>query len=179
MIDSDGKLSEFLPELRAAEWVAMDTEADSLHAYPEKLCLMQISTAERDGLMDPLARIDLHPLWPALKKQQLILHGADYDLRLLRKNHGFVPDRIFDTMLASRLLGEREFGLYHLVKKHLGVTLEKGSQKADWSRRPLTPRMEAYARNDTHLSQAAVGHFARAIAARKGGWPGWSNRATD
>jgi ribonuclease D len=94
----------------------------------------------------------------------LILHGADYDLRLLRKNHSFVPDSIFDTMLASRLLGEREFGLVSLLKKHLGVTLEKGSQKADWSKRPLTERMEAYARNDTHylkeLSDLADGAVA-------------------
>jgi ribonuclease D len=154
VIDSDGKLSEFLPRLRAAEWVALDTEADSLHAYPEKLCLLQISTAEADDLIDPLAQIDLQLLWPALQRQQLILHGADYDLRLLRKKHDFVPHRIFDTMLASRLLGEREFGLFHLVRKYLGVGLEKGSQKADWGRRPLTARMEAYARNDTHYLKA-------------------------
>jgi ribonuclease D len=150
VIDSDGKLSEFLPKLRAAPRVALDTEADSLHAYPEKLCLLQISAAEADVLIDPLARIDLRPLWPVLQQQQLILHGADYDLRLLRRKHDFVPRHIFDTMLASRLLGEREFGLFHLVRKHLGVTLEKGSQKADWAVRPLTPRMAAYARNDTH-----------------------------
>ncbi len=150
MINSDAKLAEFLPALQSAEWVAMDTEADSLHAYPEKLCLIQISTAGRDKLVDPLAETNLAPLWPALKKHQLILHGADYDLRLLRKTSGFVPSRIFDTMLASRLLGEREFGLFNLVKKHLGITLEKGSQKADWAKRPLTPRMETYARHDTH-----------------------------
>lgn len=152
MIDTNEKLTELLPALQAADWVAMDTEADSLHAYPEKLCLIQLSTAHADKLVDPLTAIDLQPLWPVLKKHQLILHGADYDLRLLRKSHGFVPNRIFDTMLASRLLGEREFGLGSLVKKHLGVVLEKGSQKADWSRRPLTPRMECYARADTrHL----------------------------
>ena len=152
VIDSDGKLTEFLPALRAADWLALDTEADSLHAYPEKLCLIQLSTTQGDRLIDPLARVDLQPLWLELKKHQLILHGADYDLRLLRKNHGFVPNRIFDTMLASRLLGEREFGLGNLVKKYLGVVLEKGSQKADWSKRPLTPRMEDYARHDTrHL----------------------------
>ena len=150
MIDSDGNLSEFLPELRAAQWVAMDTEADSLHAYPEKLCLIQISLAHQDRLIDPLAALNLQALWAELMKHQLIMHGADYDLRLLRKRHGFVPSRIFDTMLASRLLGEREFGLFNLTQKYLGVTLEKGSQKADWSRRPLTPRMEAYARHDTH-----------------------------
>jgi len=152
VIDSDAKLTEFLPALREADWLALDTEADSLHAYPEKLCLIQMSTAQGDRLIDPLAGMDLQPLWLELKKHQLILHGGDYDLRLLRKNHGFVPNRIFDTMLASRLLGEREFGLGSLVKKHLGVVLEKGSQKADWSKRPLTPRMEEYARADTlHL----------------------------
>ncbi len=150
MIDSDGKLAEFLPAIRAAEWVALDTEADSLHAYPEKLCLLQFSIAEGDFLVDPLAAIDLAPLWPELHKHRLIMHGSDYDLRLLRKNHNFVPSQIVDTMLASRLLGEREFGLLNLVQKYLGVTLEKGSQKADWARRPLTPRMEAYARHDTH-----------------------------
>lgn len=156
MIDSDSKLAEFLPELQSADWIAMDTEADSLHAYPEKLCLIQISIARHDKLVDPLAAIDLASVWPVLKKHQLILHGADYDLRLLRKSNGFVPSRIFDTMLASRLLGEREFGLFNLVKKHLGITLEKGSQKADWSKRPLTPRMEAYARSDTrHLKAVA------------------------
>ena len=157
MIDSDGSLAGFLPQLHAAEVVALDTEADSLHAYPEKLCLIQISLGKEDCLIDPLAPLDLAPLWAALKRHPLILHGADYDLRLFRKNHRFVPERIFDTMLAGRLLGEREFGLAHLLHKYLGVTLEKGSQKADWARRPLTPRMEAYARNDTHyLAQLAA-----------------------
>jgi ribonuclease D len=154
VINTDGSLAEFLPELQCAEWVALDTEADSLHAYPEKLCLIQISTARGDKLVDPLSKIDLTMLWPVLKKHEIIIHGADYDLRLLRKTNGFVPNQIFDTMLASRLLGEREFGLFSLVKKHLGIELEKGSQKADWSRRPLTPRMETYARHDTHYLKA-------------------------
>ena len=147
-------LTEFLPQLTAAEWIALDTEADSLHAYPEKMCLLQITLAEGDFLIDPLAKMDLSAFWPELKKHQIIMHGSDYDLRLLRKNHNFVPDRIFDTMLASRLLGEKEFGLTNLVGKFLGVTLEKGSQKADWARRPLTPKMEAYAKNDTHYLKA-------------------------
>jgi ribonuclease D len=143
-------LARFLPKLPGADWIALDTEADSLHAYPEKLCLIQMSLGEEDILIDPLARMELAPFWAELKRHPLILHGADYDLRLLRKNHGFVPERIFDTMLASRLLGDREFGLVNLLRKYLEVDLEKGSQKADWAKRPLTARMEAYARNDTH-----------------------------
>jgi ribonuclease D len=68
---------------------------------------------------------------------------------MLRRAYGFVPESIFDTMEAARLLGHREFGLTHLVQKHLGVTLEKGPQKANWASRPLTKRMHIYARNDT------------------------------
>jgi len=150
VIDTDAKLAAFLPALQSATWLALDTEADSLHAYPEKVCLIQISTVAGDRLVDPLASVDLDPLFAALNEHDLIMHGADYDLRLLRKHHEFVPRAIFDTMLAARLLGERQFGLSSLVEKILGVKLDKASQKADWARRPLTERMETYARNDTH-----------------------------
>ncbi|HVV74194.1 MAG TPA: HRDC domain-containing protein [Verrucomicrobiae bacterium] len=150
MVDTELKLQNFLPTLRAATWVAVDTEADSLHAYPEKVCLIQISTHAGDRLVDPLAGFDLAPLLEALTAHELIMHGADYDLRLLRKHHEFVPKAIFDTMLAARLLGMRQFGLSHLTETCLGVKLEKGPQKANWAMRPLTERMERYARNDTH-----------------------------
>jgi ribonuclease D len=150
VIDTEHQLKEFLPALRAAAWVALDTEADSLHAYPEKVCLIQLSTVGGDRLVDPLSGIDLKPLLGALAGRELIMHGADYDLRLLLKHHEFVPSTIFDTMLAARLLGERQFGLGNLVEKYLGVKLEKGPQKANWALRPLTERMERYARNDTH-----------------------------
>ena len=150
MIDNDVKLAAFLPIIKSVSWLALDTEADSLHAYPEKICLIQISTADGDELIDPLAGMNLDPLLDALNAHELIMHGADYDLRLLRKHHEFVPSAIFDTMLAARLLGERQFGLSSLAEKFLGVKLDKGSQKANWARRPLTERMEKYARADTH-----------------------------
>jgi len=150
VIDTDAKLAAFLPTLKSATWLALDTEADSLHAYPEKICLIQISTTAGDRLVDPLAKINLAPLLAALAAHELIMHGADYDLRLFRKHHQFVPRTIFDTMLAARLLGERHFGLSSLAEKFLGVKLDKASQKANWAQRPLTERMIAYARNDTH-----------------------------
>ena len=150
VVDTEAALANYLPRLRAAEWVAVDTEADSLHAYPEKVCLIQISTVSGDRLIDPLSGINLDPLLEALSGHQLIMHGADYDLRLLRKHHEFVPSAIFDTMLAARLLGVRRFSLGDLVQSYLGVKLEKGPQKANWALRPLTERMERYARNDTH-----------------------------
>ena len=144
MIDTEAKLAEFLDRLKRGSWVAVDTEADSLHAYPEKVCLIQISTISGDDLIDPLAPINLDPLLDALVGHELIMHGADYDLRLLRKHHEFVPTAIFDTMLAARLLGLRQFGLSNLVEHFLSVKLEKGAQKADWAVRPLTERMERY-----------------------------------
>jgi ribonuclease D len=149
VIDTVEKLEAFLPELRAARWIALDTEADSLHAYPEKLCLIQVSVEGSDRLVDPLSKTALDSFFQILGEHELILHGADYDLRLLRRDCGFVPRKIFDTMLAARLLGCREFGLGSLVSKYLNVTLEKGPQKANWARRPLTKRMEDYAYNDT------------------------------
>lgn len=152
VIDNNQKLAALLPAVKSAAWLAIDTEADSLHAYPEKVCLIQISTAAGDELIDPLADMDLDPFLDALTGRELIFHAADYDLRLLRKHHDFSPTEIFDTMLAARLLGEMQFGLGALVEKFLGIKLDKGPQKADWAQRPLTPRMVEYARNDTrHL----------------------------
>ena len=166
MVDSEEKLAAFLSVLRAATWVAVDTEADSLHAYPEKVCLIQISTVSGERLVDPLAPINLDPLLAALSGHELIMHGADYDLRLLRKHHEFVPSSIFDTMLAARLLGVSQFSLGHLVEQFLGVKLEKGAQKANWAMRPLTERMERYARNDTHYLKPLADRLKPELEAR-------------
>lgn len=150
VVDTQETLTRFLETLRKAEWLAVDTEADSLHAYPEKVCLIQVSTGFGDRIIDPLAGLNLDPFLEELSHHELIMHGADYDLRLLRKHHEFVPKAIFDTMLAARVIGVRQFGLSNLVEQFLGVKLEKGPQKANWAIRPLSERMEKYARNDTH-----------------------------
>jgi ribonuclease D len=153
MISHASRLAELLVALRAAKWIALDTEADSLHAYPEKLCLVQLGYDGQTVLVDPLAAMTLAPLLEALHGRELVLHGADYDLRLLRRSFGFVPSRVFDTMLAARLAGHRRFGLADLVSHYLGITLEKGPQTANWARRPMTQRMEAYALNDVRYLQ--------------------------
>ena len=105
VIDTDVKLAALLPVIQAAPWLALDTEADSLHAYPEKVCLIQISTPAGDELVDPLAAIDLNPLFAVFNAHEMIFHAADYDLRLLRKHHEFTPLAIFDTMLDALFLG--------------------------------------------------------------------------
>lgn len=129
--------------------VALDTEADSLHHYYEKLCLIQLSVNDRHFIIDPLAGVDLQPLFTALAGKKLLIHGADYDLRLLRRTYGFVPARIYDSAIAAQMLGYKAFGLGALIERHFGVVLPKSSQRADWSRRPLTDKMLEYAVNDT------------------------------
>lgn len=156
VISTSEELKEFASRLRHAAWVALDTEADSLHAYPEKLCLLQIAIPGEAVLVDPLADLHLEPLWSALDDREIIFHAADYDLRLLFQGHHFRPAAIFDTMWAARLVGEMKFGLNDILTKLLGVTLEKGAQKANWGRRPLTERMVEYALNDVrHLNELA------------------------
>src|SRR6266487_4979031 len=150
VIASISQLAELLPQIENVDRVAVDTEADSLHCYREKLCLLQVSLPGRDYVVDPLAGVDLAPLCAALERKEIVLHGADFDLRLLRRGLNFMPQRIFDTVIGARLLGIREFSLAALVKRYFDVELGKGSQKANWARRPLSARMLEYAMNDTH-----------------------------
>src|SRR6266566_351830 len=150
VIASVSQLAELLPQIESVDRVAVDTEADSLHCYREKLCLLQVSLPGRDYIVDPLADVDLSPLCTALERKEIVLHGADFDLRLLRRGLNFIAQRIFDTVIAARLLGIREFSLAALVKRYFDVELGKGSQKANWARRPLSARMLEYAMNDTH-----------------------------
>jgi ribonuclease D len=150
LIATGTQLSELLAQIEPLDRVAIDTEADSLHCYREKLCLLQVSVPGCDFIVDPLANIDLSPLCSLLETKEIVLQGADFDLRLLRRSLNFRAHRIFDTVIAARLLGIREFSLAALTKRFFGVELPKGSQKANWARRPLPARMAEYAVNDTH-----------------------------
>jgi ribonuclease D len=141
---------------RPAESIAVDTEADSFHHYFEKVCLLQLGHGEEAALVDPLARLDVKPLLDLLAGRRLLLHGADYDLRLLWRGYGFRPARIFDTMIAAQLLGEPELGLAALLARRVGVSLDKAHQRADWSERPLARELALYAAADVlHLSELA------------------------
>ncbi len=146
--------------------VALDTEADSFHHYFEKVCLLQLARAGTAWLVDPLAGLDLAPLFGLLSRRRLLLHGADYDLRLLSRGYGFHPREIFDTMLAAQLLGQKEIGLAALLLGRLGVTLDKSSQRADWSRRPLTTILVTYAAADVLHLHALVALLEADLSAR-------------
>ena len=126
----------------------IDTEADSLHHFQEKLCLIQLAFGEHYALVDPFAVLDVRPLIELLDDCELWLHGADYDLTMLRKAYDWRPKNVRDTQIAARLVGHRQFGLAALVDNVFGKTLSKASQKEDWSRRPLPETMLRYAVDD-------------------------------
>ncbi len=150
VIETAEALAAMLPKLEPHDRIPIDTEADSLHCYFEKLCLIQISVPGHDFLIDPLASLPLEPLFAAVAGKELAIHGADYDLRLLRRVGFAGPARVFDTMIAARLCGIPEFSLAALILKYFGVQLAKASQKANWARRPLPEQMTDYAIKDTH-----------------------------
>lgn len=148
-------LKQLMRRLRAARSVALDTEADSLHNYAEKVCLIQLTVGDAHFVVDPLSELDLTGFVEVLADQRLILHGADYDLRLLRAWTGFRPRaEVFDTMIAAQLLGIEQIGLASLVEQLLDIALAKDSQKSDWSRRPLSETQLSYAVNDTRYLEA-------------------------
>src|SRR5882724_11169996 len=166
MIATGQQLTELVAKLGPHDRIAIDTEADSLHCYKEKLCLLQISIPGHDAIVDPLADVDLAPLQDALANKEIVLHGADYDLRLLRRNLNFVPRRIFDTVIAARLIGIHEFSLAALVQRYFGIELAKGSQKANWAQRPLPKRMAEYAVNDTRYLLPMVERLEKELDSR-------------
>jgi ribonuclease D len=151
-VDSQESLAAALEHLRPHRWLALDTEADNLHHYETRVCLLQLAAGGRQFLIDTLCGLDLRRLFELLATRSLIMHGSDYDLRLLWELTQFRPVEVFDTMLAAQLIGRERIGLSSLLDEFLGVHHPKDSQKSDWSRRPLPEKMLRYAAGDVaHL----------------------------
>ena len=151
LITTSAALARLMGEVRTEPILALDTEASSFHRYKERICLIQLSTRTKTWLIDPITIDDMRPLGAALADPAIewVIHDADYDLRMLKKMYGFRAANVFDTMVSVELLNEPELGLAANLKKHFGVELNKKFQKADWSKRPLSNDMLAYAAMDT------------------------------
>lgn len=132
--------------------VAVDTESNSLHAYRERVCLIQFSTPKKDYVVDPLALDDLGLLAPLFSSAKIekIFHAAEYDLICLKRDFGFEFNNLFDTMQAARILGYQYVGLESILAEKFNVKVDKRHQKANWGARPLSPAQLDYARMDTH-----------------------------
>lgn len=150
-IDTLSGLKEMAKALACQPRIAIDTEANSLHAYREQVCLIQFSTLDEDYLVDPLALPDLSSLAPILADPEIekVFHAASYDLAGLKRDFGFKIHPIFDTMQAARLLGYRHVSLEAMLVTNFGLQLDKRYQKVNWARRPLPSEWLNYARLDT------------------------------
>ncbi len=171
LVADPASLTGLVQLLRSERVIALDTESNSFHVYRERVCLLQLSTRSGDFVVDPLA-IDPSPLAEVLcDGRETVLHGADYDVRCLRREYGWRLPRLFDTMAAARRLGRAGLGLSALVESQFGVRLSKVFQRADWGRRPLTPEQLTYAALDTHyllpLYDGLVGELAERGAAEE------------
>jgi ribonuclease D len=151
-VDSQLKMQAMAVALSGASRIAVDTESNSMFAYQEQVCLVQISIPSADYLIDPLTVSDLSALAPVFANPAVekIFHAAEYDLICLKRDYHFEFANLFDTMLAARILGITEVGLGSLLQNRFGVVLDKRYQRANWGRRPLTEEMLQYAALDTH-----------------------------
>jgi len=151
VVTDEASLTALAARLRSEPRVALDTEAASFHRYIDRVYLVQVSSDRETALVDPLAFEDLEPIGALLSdpEREVIFHEADYDLRILHRDYGFEARNVWDTRIAAHLAGEPAVGLGSLLEKHFGVELQKNLQRADWSQRPLSDDMIAYAAADT------------------------------
>jgi ribonuclease D len=152
LVQTPAAWNDCLAALQKQDQLAVDTESNSLYAYQEQVCLIQVSTPEQDYIIDPLALADLVGLAdlmadPGVEK---IFHAAEYDLLSMKRDFGFCFANLYDTMLAARILGWKKVGLASILKQEFQVQVNKRYQRANWGRRPLSPEQIAYARQDTH-----------------------------
>jgi ribonuclease D len=152
VVDTPDALQLLADALMTQPRVAVDTEANSLYAYHERVCLIQVSIPGANYLVDPLALDDLSPLTPFFEGPAVekVFHAADYDLIVLLRDFGFVTEHIFDTMWAARVLGWPKVGLADVLAAHFDVEVNKRYQRYDWGLRPLDPEALRYAWMDSY-----------------------------
>ena len=158
LISDEGSLHELSEGLARESRVAVDLEAAGFHRYSDRVCLLQVSSGDQNFVIDTLAVDASEVLRGPLEGPTVtvLLHGGDYDLRLLDRDLDLHPVKLFDTQTAAALLGEPSLGLAALLNKYLDVHVSKKYQRADWAQRPLPDDMLEYAASDTrHLPELA------------------------
>ncbi|MCP3104065.1 HRDC domain-containing protein [Myxococcus sp. K15C18031901] len=149
VVDDAGAHSAIL-KLEGTSELAVDLEADSMHAFRARLCFIQVGTDHDVFLFDTLQPgVEARLLAPLLGDPQRtkFFHAAQGDLQFLAEV-GVRVRGLFDTHRAATLLGWPKVGLADIAREKLGVELPKEHQQSDFSLRPLPPGMHAYIAND-------------------------------
>lgn len=145
-VESDTDLKNLCDTLLKEKVIGVDLEADSMHSFKEKICLIQVASAGRAFIIDPFKIQKPVPFLKVLENENIvkIFHGADFDIRSLDRDYQARVKNLFDTEIACRFLGIRQRGLADLLKDNFNVDVKKKYQKADWSRRPVKQEMIEY-----------------------------------
>ncbi len=160
-IDTPAGLAEVAAACASAPWIALDTESNSMHAYTERCCLVQINAGGRMFVLDPIALGA--PALAALKAPledpaiTVWLHGGEYDAAVMRRDFAIQMRGVFDSQQAASMLGWEKTGYGAVVERQLGVQLAKDFAQYDWATRPVDPGALAYAIDDVrYLPDAAA-----------------------
>jgi len=154
-VDTEEGLEEMLKELRKAKEIAIDLEHHDFRSYVGIVSLMQISTRDKDWIVDTLKpwRRQLQSLNQVFTDPNIlkVFHGAHMDMIWLQRDLGLYVVGLFDTHYACRALGYSGGSLAFLLKKFVNFDAQKQYQTADWRIRPLPKEFFDYARSDTHF----------------------------
>jgi len=138
--------------------VAIDTETMGLDVTRDRLCVVQLSPGDgsADVVQIPPRGADAPNLKRLLADKTLlkIFHFARFDLAVLSKTFGLMPEPVYCTKIASRLARTYtdKHGLKDLVREVLGQELSKQQQSSDWGAPELSEAQVAYAAADVvHL----------------------------
>lgn len=152
LVDSQKKLTRAVNDFERAKIIGIDTEYDSFRYFREKLCLIQTYANKTTYLFDPLGDINLSFLNKYFSSRSLVkvLHAADNDIRLLKRDYKFNFNNIFDTHRAALILGFQQLSLEKMIKEFVGEELKKSKkiQRSRWDVRPLTEEQLEYAVQD-------------------------------
>jgi len=153
-VDTLDGVKEMLSELKTAKEIAIDLEHHDVHSYHGLVSLMQISTRDKDWVVDTLKpwREELQILNEVFTDPKIlkVLHGATMDIIWLQRDLGLYIVGMFDTFHAASALGYQKRSLKFLLNKFVDFEADKRYQMADWRVRPLPSAMFDYARSDTH-----------------------------
>lgn len=155
------ELANLARELEREEFVAVDTEFIRESTFFPVVALVQLATEKRSWLVDPLAatKVALAPLMEIFQSNKIlkILHSAQSDQECLFSAFGIVATPSFDTAVGASLCGLGDsISLQRLVRETVGIELEKGHARTDWTRRPLPQQLIRYAHSDVeHLIAVA------------------------
>lgn len=172
-------LDELTAELARAKWVALDSESNSMFAYLERVCLLQLNVEGQLWLVDPLALAGggerphegaqaLASLAVPLADPRLRVwvHGGEYDVACLKRDFSLTLPNLFDTQQAASFLGWQRTGYAAVVEEICGIKLAKDHTQYDWGQRPIDDHALRYALDDVvHLPEIGVELHRRIIDA--------------